>query len=271
MGNYFEIKITPSHFKEEIENFLIERFFNGIEERGNTLILRSETPLDSLLDELKEYVKALEEIFNQKIDLDIEITQKENKDWIDMYKKSINPVEVDDFYIHPTWSEPKKNKTNILIDPALAFGTGHHESTKNCLKALNKYVKKGDKVLDVGCGSGILSIAAAKKGAVVDLCDTDPLAVESSKKNFELNNTEYNRLWEGSIEKADDSYDVVIANIIADVLIFLAPDIKKRGDLIILSGIIDKYKDRVLDKYKDFELLDMLEEKEWVTLVLKRK
>jgi ribosomal protein L11 methyltransferase len=271
MDKYFEIKITPSLFKDEIENFLIERFFNGIEEKENTLILRSEEPLDDLIDELKNYTNALEKIFNKKIDLKIEVSQKENKDWIENYKKSIKPIEIDNIYIHPTWESPKEDKLNIVIDPALAFGTGHHETTRSCIKAIKKYVKSDDKVLDLGCGSGILGIVANKLGAKVSACDTDVLAVDAAKKNFRLNNAEYEKLWEGSIDKADEKYDVIIANIIADVLIFLANDIKKRAKLIILSGIIDKYRDRVLEKYKDFELIEEIKDKEWVTFVLKDK
>ncbi len=269
---FYEIYITPSSKKEEISNFLIERFNNGIEEKNNTLILRSDEPLDDLIEELKAYVKALEEIFDEKINLEIEIKEKENKDWIENYKKSIKPVEIDEFYIHPSWYPPKKNKINIMIDPALAFGSGHHETTKSCVKAIKKYVKKGNTFLDVGCGSGILGIVASKLGAKVDACDTDPLAVKSAKENFELNNVKYENIWEGSANKTNKKYDVVVANIIADVLIFIADDIKSKvNDILILSGIIDKYKDKVLQKYKDFELIEEIKENEWVSLVLKRK
>ena len=269
---YYEIKITPSSKKEEISNFLIERFNNGIEEKGNTLILRSDEPLDNLIKELKEYVKALEEIFNEKIDLKVEIEEKENKDWVENYKKSIKPIEIDEFYIHPSWYENKEGKVNIIIDPALAFGSGHHETTRSSIKAIKKYLKENDTFLDVGCGSGILGIVAAKIGAKVDACDTDPLAIKSAKENFELNSVNYENLWEGSVNNTDKKYDVVVANIIADVLIFLAEDIKKRvNGYLILSGIIDKYKDKVLEKYKDLSLVEEIKDNEWVTLVLERK
>jgi len=269
---YYQLEIKVSSFKDEILNFLMERFFNGIEEKDDTFILRSEELFDSLIEELKEYVKALEKIFDTKIDLEIKIEEKSNKDWVKTYQQSVTPVEIEDFYIHPSWYEPKKDKINILIDPALAFGSGHHETTKSCVKALKKYVKKGDKVLDVGCGSGILSIVAAKLGATVDACDTDPLAVKSTKENFGLNGVEYNDIWEGSANKSNKKYDVVIANIIADVLVFIASELKQRsGKYLILSGIIDKYKDKVAKKYGDFELIEEIRENEWVTLILKRK
>ena len=268
---FFELYVTPSSKKEEVENFLIEKFNNGIEEKGNTLILRSENDFSELIEKLKEYVSALEEIFEEKIDLKIEVKEKSNKDWIENYKNSIKPVEIDEFYIHPSWYEPKEDKINILIDPALAFGSGHHETTRSCVKAIKKYVNKDKKVLDVGCGSGILGIVAAKLGAKVDACDTDPLAVTSTKENYELNNVKFNNIWEGSASLSNEKYDVVVANIIADVLIFIANDLKSRvNDVLILSGIIDKYKDKVLKKYKEFELIDEIKDNEWVTLVFRK-
>jgi ribosomal protein L11 methyltransferase len=266
---YFEIEIKVDKFKEEILNFLIERFFNGIEERGNSLILRSETRLDDLLKDLREYVKSLEELFNTTIHLEIDIREKDNLDWINKFKESIKPVEIGSFYIRPTWEDARKDKIEIIIDPALAFGTGHHESTRSCLLAIDKYVKEGQKVLDLGCGSGILGIAAAKKGAIVDLCDTDPVAIEATKKNFELNQVKYNRLWLGSIDKADDWYDLIIANIVADVLVFLANDIKKRSNFLILSGIIEKYREKVINKYSEYEIVEEIKDNEWLTIILK--
>ena len=115
-SNYYELRITPSKFKDEIENLLMERFFNGIEEKDNTLILRSEENFDSLIDELKNYVKALEELFDTKVDLKIELLKKSNEDWIKKYQESIQPVEIDEFYIHPSWHPPKEGKINILIN-----------------------------------------------------------------------------------------------------------------------------------------------------------
>ena len=270
-NKYYEMTVEVSEFKDEIESFLMDRFFNGIEEKDNTLILRSEESFDKLIDELKEYVEALEEIFDKKINLNIKVTQKDNKDWIKTYQESIKPVEIDEFYIHPSWYPPKERKINIMIDPALAFGSGHHETTRSCVKALKKYVKKENTLLDVGCGSGILGIVASKLGAIVDACDTDPLAVKSTKENFELNSAKYNKIWEGSANKSTEKYDVVVANIIADVLVFIAPELKDRvKDVLILSGIIDKYKDKVLQKYKEFDLIEEIKDNEWVTLILRK-
>ena len=127
-------------------------------------------------------------------------------------------------------------------------------------------------VLDVGCGSGILGIVANKLGAIIDACDTDPLAVESAKENYELNNANYNNIWVGSANKTNKKYGLVVANIIADVLIFIYKDIEKTAqNRLILSGIINKYKEKVINKYsKSFKVVNTIEKNEWVTLILER-
>ena len=128
--------------------------------------------------------------------------------------------------------------------------------------------------MDVGCGSGILSIAARKLGAEVDLCDTDEQATSSAAENFALNHEKFNRIWTGSVQKREQEYDVVIANIIADVLIMLSSDLQKAvkdGGMLILSGILDKYVDKVEEKFATMMLVEKYKKEEWYTLVFKRK
>ena len=252
----------------------MDRFYNGIEEADGELILRSEESLDDIVEALQEYVASLEELFDTKIDLSLTKEKKANADWIERYKKSITPVEVGEFYIHPSWYPPKENKINIQIDPALAFGSGHHETTRGCLQAIGEYVKPGTRVLDVGCGSGILAIAAAKKGALVDICDTDELAIEESAKNFERNGVRYRNAWIGSANKAKEKYDIVIANIVADVLVMIGNDLKKNlknGGTLVLSGIIERYVDKVAQKFADLQLLKTIEDGEWRTMIYKKE
>jgi ribosomal protein L11 methyltransferase len=191
-----------------------------------------------------------------------------------MYQKSIEPLAIEKFYIHPTWDEPNKELINIVIDPALAFGTGHHPTTASSLKAVSRYVTKNSTVIDVGCGSGILGIAAMKLGAVVDACDTDIVSVENSIKNASLNSLEFNDIWEGSITKTNKKYDIVVANIVADVLTFISKDLKNalnENGILILSGILDKYETKVLNFYKECEIIQRIAQDEWVTLILKTK
>ena len=270
---YYEVRITPTSHIEAIENFLLDHFYNGIEEHKGTLILRSEEPLDEVIAKLREYVDELSEIFGEKIDIAITQEKKRNEDWIENYKRSITPVEVGSFYIYPSWYSAKEGKINIQIDPALAFGSGHHETTRGCLQAIERYVKPAKEVLDVGTGSGILAIAANKLGAVVDICDTDELAISEAKKNFALNEAKFRNAWIGSAAGAKKKYDIVIANIVADVLILIAADLiqaAKEGGIIVLSGIIDKYRDKVVRRF-DLPILEEIAEGEWRTLILQNR
>ena len=270
---YYEIKVCANAFLEEIASFLLDRFYNGIEESGNCLILRSDKPLPELLERLREYVDSLEKLFGSKIELSITQEKKCNEDWISQYQKSVQPVEVGKFWIYPGWYEPREDRINIRIDPALAFGSGHHETTRGCLQAIQKYVQEGDEVLDVGTGSGILAIAASKLGAKVDICDTDELAIEQAQKNFSLNEAKFQNSWRGSAALAKKKYDIVIANIVADVLMMISSDLKnaiKKEGIIILSGIIEKYRDRVYEKFS-LPLIEEIQDGEWVTMILRNR
>ena len=205
-------------------------------------------------------------------DLKISLNLKENKDWLGEYKKAVKPILVDKIYIRPSWEEPLGGVTNIIIDPALAFGSGHHESTNSCLQLLQKYAKSSDSTLDVGCGSGILSIALAKLGCKVDACDTDEQATQSSQSNAQLNEVKFNKIWTGSIANLEQKYDIVVANIIADVIFMLSNDLKKslkKGGYLVLSGILNKYKDRIKDTFKDLELVEIKQANDWVSFVYK--
>lgn len=274
MNKYYnELTIVPSSYKELYLELLNQLSDDAIEELDDKLILRSEDDLQNIIDGLKVFTLSLKESFNEEIDCTLTLEQKENIDWVKQYQDSVREVEVGEFFIHPSWVEPKAEKLNILIEPSLAFGSGHHETTSTCLEAISTYVSKEDLVVDVGCGSGILGIGAAKKGAKVDICDTDEVAVEDSLKNFESNGVKADSSWVGSITMSDKKYDITIANIVADVLVFIASDLKKslnENGILILSGILDKFKDKVLSKFSDLETLEVIEKNEWITLVLKR-
>lgn len=271
---YYMLVVKPLSHLELFSDFLVDILPVGFEEIEEGFIVRSEEDLETISWGIEQFAEALQRALGEVIDVDMELTKEKNDDWIAQYQQGITPIEIDPFYIHPTWEQPREGMLNIAIDPALAFGTGHHPTTASCLRGVAKYVKEGDIVMDVGCGSGILAIAAIKKGAVVDACDTDPLSVENAIVNAEQNAIAYRRLWEGPVQDSDEKYDVIIANIVADVLVFIAGDLKKRlreGGILILSGIMDKYEDKVLRAYKSFELTERLVENEWVTLVVTQK
>ena len=268
---YYELTITLNDdFVDFIADFVANIYGEGLELGTGQIIVRSESDLTFVKDALV----SLSGTLGDTIKMDYKIEEKENVDWIKTYQDSIEPIEAGKFYIFPSWYEPKEDFINIKIDPALAFGSGHHATTFSCLEAISTYVDAGKSIIDVGCGSGILGLACKKLGANVELCDTDPLSVESCKENFELNEESYDKLWEGSIDKAEDTYDIVIANIIADVLRFIEKDLKsacKEEGLLILSGILDKKEDLVVESFKELTLVKRTLKDEWVTLVYKKE
>lgn len=271
---YYMLVVKPSSHLELFSDFLVDLLPVGFEETDDGFIIRSEENLETVSWGIEQFAEALQRATGDVIDVEMTMTKEQNDDWIAQYQQSITPVQIDPFYIHPTWEKPKEGFLNIAIDPALAFGTGHHPTTASCLRAVAKYVRDGDEVMDVGCGSGILAMAAILKGAVVDACDTDPLSVENALANAEQNGLTYRRIWEGPVNESNEKYDVIIANIVADVLVFIANDLKKRlreGGILILSGIMDKYEDKVLRSYKSCELTERIVENEWVTLVMTQK
>jgi ribosomal protein L11 methyltransferase len=272
--HYYELNVRVSSQHDLYADFLADTLPVGFEETDNGFIIRSEDELETIIWGLEQFTEALQKALKENIEIEFEQKKLKNNDWVESYKNSIEPLAIDKFYIHPTWNDENPNLINIAIDPALAFGTGHHPTTASSLRAISKYVRKGDKVLDVGCGSGILGIGAMKLGANVDACDTDPISVKNSIQNATLNNLEFHSIWEGSASNLDERYNIVVANIVADVLTFIANDLKKvlaENAILILSGILDKYEAKVLNYYKDCEIIETITQDEWVTLILKRE
>lgn len=218
----------------------------------------------------------------------ISLSETEDKDWINNWKTFFKPFRAaDNIVIKPTWETyEKENEDDILIeiDPGIAFGTGSHETTKLCIQALDKYVKKGDSVLDVGCGSGILSIAALKLGAAhATAIDIDEVAVKVAAENMEVNHIPASQytLFDGDLitnsflkVKAGTGHDIVVANILADVIIPLTGVIRphlKKGGLYITSGIINTKEEEVREALiaNGFEILGVEHMKEWCCFIAK--
>jgi len=222
----------------------------------------------------------------------IKISDTEDKDWINNWKEHFKPFKVaDDIVIKPTWEQLKDEykdcKIVVQIDPGIAFGTGIHETTKLCIRGLRKYINKDTKLLDVGCGSGILSIIGLKLGAKFAYgTDIDISAVRATNENMQVNglSSDKFKVVKGNI--LDDSklqeqvgleeYDVVVANILADVIIPLTSEVGKHlktNGLYITSGIISEKKEEVQDVIKSngFEILEINEMGDWVSFVSKKK
>lgn len=219
----------------------------------------------------------------------ITASETEDKDWINNWKQYFKPFTVDDILIKPTWEtipEEHKDKLLVQIDPGTAFGTGMHETTQLCIRQLKKYVKPGDEVLDVGTGSGILSIIALKLSAGHALgTDLDPCAVSAVEENKAVNGIPEGAfdMLIGNIiddrqvqERAGyEKYDIVTANILADVLIPLTPVIKSRlkpGGIYITSGILDVKEQEVREAVEGAGLavVEITRQGEWVSITARK-
>jgi ribosomal protein L11 methyltransferase len=204
------------------------------------------------------------------------------EDWANAWKQYYKPIKIGNkIVIKPTWEDYKAEPGDLVIemDPGMAFGTGTHETTMMCIKFLEKYVKPDSVVFDVGSGSGILGISAAKLGAKhVECVDIDKVACKVAKENAEHNNVvgklevKCGSLLEVISEKAD----VIVANIIADIIIGFTPDVWKALNpkgIFISSGIIRDRRDEVLDKISSsgFEVIEVMEMGEWCAIAAGRK
>ena len=282
---FYEMIVKSANASELFKNFAFELGVTCVEERGERFIIRDEEDLQNLKFAFEEFKKALAHSLSLDADLQIEISKKQNKDWLDEYKKGVAPVAVGKFYVRSSWCERSQDRAliDLLIDPALAFGSGHHESTNMCLALLSELTRAGMSGLDVGCGSGILSIAMKKLGAKVSACDTDEQAVAATQQNAEKNGVQIDKIWLGSVSSlnergssaaAQPQFDLVVANIIADVILILSTDLKKAlkpGGKLVLSGILEKYKDRIEQAFSDLNFVQMKKQNEWLSFVYERK
>lgn len=255
-------------------DLIFELGIEAVEEKDDGVYVRSSESLEELAWAVEIFKDKLNEKENTQIALHSVLQKKPNKDWINEYKKSIQPLKIGKFYIHSSWHKPDASAINIQIDPALAFGSGHHESTNSCIKLLQRYAIKKGKALDVGCGSGILSIILAKLGCEVDACDSDDIAIQSTLNNAKLNQITLNQLWQGSIDKAKGAYDIIVANLTADIILMLEKDLKShlaKGGFLILAGILDKYQERIQGAFKDLALKEQIQTNEWLSFVYKKE
>lgn len=222
-------------------------------------------------------------------DCTITASETEDKDWINNWKEFFHQFYVDDILIKPSWEETKpedEDKLLIQIDPGTAFGTGMHETTQLCIRQLRKFLTKETVLLDVGTGSGILSIISLKLGAKHAVgTDLDPCALEAVRENMEVNGIEpasFEMLIGNIITEKEVQdrvgyacYDIVVANILAEVLVPLTPVILsqlKPGGIYITSGIIDDKEELVVDTVKKcgLEVLEVTHQGEWVSVTAKK-
>ncbi len=309
MENWIEITIhTTNEASEIVESILLDYGSTGVaiedpttleenlHDDFGTIVELSPTDYPEVGVIVKGYINELnfdDETFNRfKDELEqlgkninigeffkIETTTIQDSDWENSWKDYFDILNIGEkFVIVPTWREydNEEDKYVINIDPGMAFGTGGHETTSLCIKNLEKYVKPHDNVIDVGCGSGILSIAASYlTDGSLKAVDLDKLAVDVSRENFALNNLE-NRIEveEASLlTKETKKYDVIVANILAHIIELMLEDAYKLLEddgYFITSGIIKDKKDELLEKMLEqgFKLVEETSDNEWYSFVV---
>ena len=248
---------------------------------------------DENVEEMLEKVNAELSELRNFVDIGegtITTSETEDKDWINNWKQYFKQFYVDDILIIPSWEEVKeedRDRMIIHIDPGTAFGTGMHETTQLCIRQLKKYVTSETELLDVGTGSGILAIVALKLGAKHAVgTDLDPCAVPAVEENKEVNGipaASFDMMIGNIIDDKAiqdrvgyEKYDIVAANILADVLVPLTPVILnqlKKGGIYITSGIIDDKEETVVKAVKDagLEILEVTHQGEWVSVTAQKK
>lgn len=302
--NYFELrlKINP-----DMEDLISEIFFDNFDCEG--VVLAEETYKDlemvsttegtlkiflkdddsTTFEDMEYDVENVLDLYREEFlsrgltdeelgSWDFELEEKKSEDWSQKWKEKWDVTHVTDkIAVVPDWIDyvPKKGEVIIKLEPGCAFGTGTHQTTQLCMKALEKYMKPNDKVADIGMGSGILSILAKKLGAsYVYGCDTDDTVIEVAKDNAKKNGVD--AIFElGTADKVNEKFDFVCANILHFVLAEIMGDLKnlmKKGAIMSLSGILDEKKQMVIDAYEkeNLELIEEIHQDQWTSFVVKR-
>lgn len=282
--------LIPKEFAEPISNFLMERGATGIEEveedfereRLKTYFLQDGGEQKAVRS-LRRYLKSLQEINPKLPHIEIEAASIPEQDWGENWKRFFKPLRVGSrFVVKPPWARIrlKRGEIPIEITPGMAFGTGTHATTKLCMESLEKKLKKrGLSVLDVGTGSGILSIAAARLGAKeVFGIDIDQLAVEIARENVSRNQvSDTVRIKKGKIGDIRKRFDLVVANLdfrsLKKIRMALIRHIKRQG-FLILSGVLETEEERLRQDYTKtgkLQWIEAIQEGEWVCLIFRKK
>ena len=284
-GEYIEARLEVSHeLSDAVCNFIIENICSGLvleEEEGSTSIGISFYVAQG---DDRDYQHKLDSYFQQLTTKgmpeapEIRTRTIRRAEWEEQYRQSVQPVRIcDDVVVRPPWFEPLEGTTyDIIIEPRMAFGTGQHESTRSCLSAIRQHFRKGWSILDLGCGSGILSILADRIGTTkIVAIDYDLLAVDNCRENFLINQvTAPFEILYGSIEKCDgdSTFDLVCAKIIRDTIVEMLPrlvQLTARDGVLVLSGILDRYETEITDLLKSngIDRLELIHDNEWLTFI----
>lgn len=284
-GVIIEDSVEPDRIRENLYGEIVELDRNDYPSEG--VIVKAYLPVNSfLIETMKEIKLSIAELPGYGLDIginEIKTSEVDDEDWATAWKKYYHPVKISGrFTIVPTWEEYTPVDSDELIvelDPGMAFGTGTHPTTVMCMQALEKYVQKDDIVVDVGTGSGVLSIGAAMLGAKsVHALDLDQVAVIAAKENIELNKVDHIvQVTHGNLlESIDFEPQVIIANILAEVIVTFSQDaanLLPEDGLFIVSGIIEEKRDFVKEDLlaKGFEIVESVLMEDWVAIVAQKK
>ena len=253
-----------------------------------TFYLDEEVDKHEMLLKVRQELEEMRSYLNVG-DCTIEESQTEDVDWVNNWKQYFHQFYIDDILVIPSWENVEakdSDKMVIHIDPGTAFGTGMHETTQLCIRQLKKYVTEDTEILDVGCGSGILGMLALKFGAKHSVgTDLDPCAIDATYENMDNNGIsrdQYEVMIGNIIDDKEvqdkvgyEKYDIVAANILADVLVPLTPVIihqLKKGGIYITSGIIEDKEEEVVEAVKKagLEVLEVNHQGEWVSVTARK-
>ncbi|MGR7914697.1 50S ribosomal protein L11 methyltransferase [Finegoldia sp. P1-F-LS] len=229
-------------------------------------------------DEIEAQIKE----FSTNNNIDIQISKNkeiEDMDWANEWKKYYEPFYIGNILIKPSWIDIDESDHKVVeINPGMAFGTGLHETTNLCIEQLQELNLIDKIVLDIGCGSGILSVVSSKLGAKeVFATDIDPLAIEATLENANLNKISNINAVKGSLlDNVDKKYDVVVANILLNVLDILIPDLPKalkKDGVFICSGLINSQRDNIVNTLEknNLEIVEVSEKGEWISIISRFK
>lgn len=296
MNNYFElqIKINPD-LEDVVSEFcfemlpcegvvLAEEAYKDLEmistTEGTLKVFLTEEPknLSDILKQERELLKSRGLSDEELGSWEYVISNKPNEDWSKKWKEKWDiTIVTDKIVIVPDWLEysPKEDEAVIRLEPGCAFGTGTHQTTQLCMKAIEKYMQKGAKVADIGMGSGILAICAKKFGASYAYgCDNDETVIDVAKENAIKNNAECS-FELNTADKVNEKFDFVLANILHNVLAEIMGDLKNimnDNAIMVLSGILDEKKPVVLDAIKKYNLhlIEEVHQDQWVALIVRK-
>ena len=288
-SDYIEARLAvPGPYVDAVCNFIIENICSGLvlEEEDDA----TETTVSFYVAEddgrdfqgkLAAYLSSLAEQESLAVP-EIRTRTIKATEWEEQYRQSVRPARIgDDIIVRPPWFEPTEQvRYDLIIEPRMAFGTGQHESTRSCLRAIRENFRPGWEILDLGCGSGILAILADRMGANrIKAIDYDLIAVENCRENFVVNEVQAPAVIEhGSIEKCDGDqpYRFVVANIIKDTISEMLPRLRELtapDGVLVLSGIIDTAEEALSAELRELDMnsFEIIRDNEWLTYVIRRQ